>query len=187
MHGLRSRSLAFALTLISLNSYANISSQKIILNNTSIQIHTKTLRELDVSVGSFLFGAADYFTGLDSTFANNGDMRVVSAHRFIRLAARLSVFALYCDPDNKHKLSLSVSRFRAKTSAIEKASEASLGGTVPAYNEFEDARNEESLTFASFDDVEPFCAENLARFKTNTNINATTLAHDLRTATFGTR
>ena len=145
------------------------------------------LSELDLNAEFHRKIAADYFAGIDSTFSNNSDMRVVSAHRFIRLAARLSVFALYCDSENKRKLSLSVSRFRAKTIAIEKASESSLGGTVPAYNEFEDARNEESLTFALFDDIDPVCAENLARFKSNTTVNATALKHDLLTAAFGTR
>ena len=187
MNGLTFRILAFIIILVSSTSYANISVLQIHINNSSFKNNTNMF-SVHESVAQFTTRfAADYFVGLDSTFANSRDMRIVSAHRFIRLAARLSVFALYCDSDNKRKLSLSVSRFRSRTIAIEKASEDSLGGTVLAYNEFEDARNEESLAFASFDDIDPICAENLAKFKVDTSANATTLKRDLDTAAFGSR
>ena len=136
------------------------------------------------------FGASPgYFDRIDATLALpvGASADRWTAGRYLRLSARLSVYSLYCDLDHKMGYSQRYSKFHARMDQLNQLSTTALGGTVAAYNAFEDARNEESLAFAQFDDPDLVCMDSVDKYKKLLLASPTALEKDLRTAPLGSR
>jgi hypothetical protein len=126
------------------------------------------------AIGALLLGLglpsqaeASYFAGVDATLASAASAssaRGLTVHRYYRLMARLSVFALYCDPGNRKGYATRFSRVWQASGRMQAEATRILGGQVAAYNIFEDMRNEESLRLARASLAE-LCAQDDATFK----------------------
>lgn len=101
----------------------------------------------------FAFAADEekvFFANLDSTIQNQRETVPVNkkliVERYLRLLARLSIFGLYCDHNNKIGYSTRVSVLQKGSVRLEKWTEE-IFGMKGAYNKFEKYRSQESLRY----------------------------------------
>lgn len=90
--------------------------------------------------------------------------------RYLRLMAKLSVYAIYCDLRNEAGYNTYVSKLRKRCSGIDQSADRAFGQTA-AYNRFERARNDESLIFSR--DSQNLCNANFSEFSKLVQMNAT--------------
>jgi hypothetical protein len=100
---------------------------------------------------SFAFdGDKVFFSSLDSTIQSQGEAipskKKLIVERYLRLLARLSIFGLYCDHNNRMGYSTRVSVLQRGSVRLEKWTEE-IFGNVGAYNRFEKYRSQESLRY----------------------------------------
>jgi len=111
-----------------------------------------------------------FFSGIDASLDSPGDSsfgssaRRLTVVRYYRLMARVSVFALYCDPGNRRGYATQFSRVWQASGRMQAEATRVLGGQVAAYNVFEDMRNEESLRLARAN-LRVVCAQDDQVFK----------------------
>ena len=136
---------------------------------------------------SIALSETTYFDQIDATIklAKNASLQRLVAERFVRMSARISVYSLYCDLENKRGYNVAYSKFRNRMTQLNQLSENAFGGQVALYNAFEDARNEESLTFVKATDPDQICASSLARYKALVQSAPAVFQKSLSTPAFG--
>lgn len=139
------------------------------------------------SVPNVTHGAsADYFSSLDATIPAGSNGRYLVAERFYRIMARLSIFAIYCDPTPQHSWNQAVAQHRRSMVQLTAEADQVFGGGTVAYNKFEALRNDESLRFASSPDQGVACRRGLASFQRWLKMNETELNNLFSSRRLGT-
>ena len=124
-----------------------------------------------------------FLSGIDSEVAANQGNQMV-AERFYVLMARLSVFALICDPKNERKDSTTVSKLWNASTEMQKNASDVFGGDIPSYNRFEKQRNIESRRL-SFESGPTACADSRQDFVRLAGLSANSLSQLVSTTPFG--
>ena len=143
----------------------------------------------DAIDANLALATATYFDNLDATISasQKKTARRVTAARFVRLSARLSVYSLYCDLQNTRGYNQAYSNFVHANTQLATLTDAALGGSIASYNAFENARNEESLKFVQLEDPDQVCGQSHTQYEAYLNATPAKLTSDLSTAAFGTR
>jgi hypothetical protein len=81
--------------------------------------------------------------------------------QYLRLSAKLSIYAFYCDPSNKLAYSQNVYDWSQQQLDINAQVELHFGKKI-SYNRYEQMRNEESLIFSQ---NPALCVDNFGHFK----------------------
>jgi len=99
--------------------------------------------------------SADFFSAIDRAIAASATGDRFVAERFNVLIARLSVYALICDPRNDRGYSVKFSRLYNRATDLQALSNRVYGSETAAYNRLEKQRNIESyrLSFQSAPNV----------------------------------
>lgn len=101
--------------------------------------------------------AGSYFYASASQTVPAPSAAQARALQYLSLYARVSVYAMYCDPQNRSGFNSAARALGVRTQARWSEAERQLGGASSTESIFERMRNDESYRFAVWD-VEPFCA-----------------------------
>lgn len=118
-------------------------------------------------------GDQAFFANVDSTIQIEREKgpakKKLIVERYLRLLARLDIFGLYCDQNNKIGFSTRVAALQRGSVRLEKWTEE-VFGFRGAYNRFEKYRTQESLRYVSSDRVRT-CQLNEAQFLALTDMD----------------
>lgn len=117
---------------------------------TMIYLFVLAFMVMPVKTPSALYVEKTFFSSLDSTIprqrGNALSEKKLIVERYIRLLARLSIFGLYCDDDNRMGYSTRVAVLQRGSIRLEKWTEE-IFGSKGTYNKLEKYRTEESLRY----------------------------------------
>ena len=138
------------------------------------------------AVSSAAHTQGGFFEGIDASLESGptSSVRRLTVERYYRLMARISVFALYCDPGNRQGYSTRFSRIWQASDRMQSEAARVLGGQVAAYDLFEGLRNEESLRMARAD-VPTVCASDNETFANWVSLSAAQIENHCRVTARG--
>lgn len=100
---------------------------------------------------------ASYFFARASQLPPTSAPAQVQATQYLTLYSRVSVFALYCDPQNARGLNTHASQLGRRTRPSLQRAESAFGGQQPTESRFERMRNDESARLAAVADIDALC------------------------------